>query len=274
MSRLKHSNKDYTEADLPTNRREVFRDCYREQFPVIFRAGLAAAGAFLPYVVVLLMRDGYLSAQVAEGVAYADAYRTANTKYGVLFALAIGLFFLFYAGVIRVLRQLTWREPIFFGEDYRNGFKFDAFRFALVGVFVGIVHTLVKSLSDSVVTYLLQGVYLTIVLPSFAWFILQNVYYKVDFLGGLRNGILHYLRSLPVTLLLLFLTFLPFISVTVFAPTLVRYVGLILLAVFWTVPVTMVWLLYASHLFDITTNRENYPQIYRRGMTDDLQSKK
>ena len=107
---------------------------------------------------------------------------------------------------------------------------------------------------------------MTLILPAAVWVLLQNVYYKVSISGSIRNGVLCYLRSLPATLLLLLLTALPPFLVLSFVPVLVRYPLLLLLAVFWVVPMTMVWLLYASHLFDRTINRETYPEICRRGL--------
>lgn len=124
----------------------------------------------------------------------------------------------------------------------------------------------IGSLSGSVVTYLLFGVYLTPVLPVAAWTLLQNVYYKVSVFGGVRNGVLHYLRSLPVTLLFVLATALPLFAALTFAPVIVRYPLLILFALFGIVPLAMMWLLYASHLFDHTINRETYPGIWRRGL--------
>ena len=265
MKKLKHTLKDVTEADLPATRREVFRDCYREQFSVIFRLGLITLGGFLPCLFVLWLRDAYLS-QAAAGGDVAGALRMANIRYGLPLVLAAALFFMVFAGVVRVLRQLLWREPVFFGDDFRRGFRSDAFRFALIALFTAAVRLFIGSLSGSVVTYLLFGVYLTLVLPVAAWTLLQNVYYKVSVFGGVRNGVLHYLRSLPVTLLLVLATALPLFAALTFVPIVVRYPLLILFALFGIVPLAMMWLLYASHLFDRTINRETYPEIWRRGL--------
>ena len=133
-------------------------------------------------------------------------------------------------------------------------------------MFTAAVRLLIGSLSGSVVTYLLFGVYLTLVLPVAAWTLLQNVYDKVSAFGGVRNGVLHYLRSLPMTLLLVLATALPLFAALTFAPVIVRYPLLILFALFGIVPLAMMWLLYASHLFDRTINRETYPGIWRRGL--------
>ena len=46
----------------------------------------------------------------------------------------------------------------------------------------------------------------------------------------------------------------------------VKYIVLIVLDLFYIVPLTMCWMLYASHIFDKYINKEHYPQIYRKGM--------
>lgn len=97
----------------------------------------------------------------------------------------------------------------------------------------------IGSLSGSVVTYLLFGVYLTPVLPVAAWTLLRNVYDKVSVFGGVRNGVLHYLRSLPVTLLFVLVTVLPLFAALTFAPAIVRYPLLLLFALFGIVPLAM-----------------------------------
>lgn len=264
MKKLKHTLKDVTEADLPATRRAVFRECYREQFSVVFRLGLITLGGFLPCLFVLWLRDAYLSQ--AAGGDFAGALRAANIRYGLPLTLAVALFFLVVSGVARVLRQLLWREPVFFGDDFRRGFRCDALRFALVAWFTSLVRLLIGSLSGSAVTYILFGVYFTLVLPAAAWTLLQNVYYRVSLFGGIRNGVLHYLRALPMTLLLVAATALPLFALLTFAPIVVRYPLLLLFALFGAVPLMMVWLLCASRLFDRTINRETYPEIYRRGL--------
>lgn len=75
-----------------------------------------------------------------------------------------------------------------------------------------------------------------------------------------------FIGSLPVTLLFVLVTVLPLFAALTFAPIVVRYPLLILFALFGIVPLAMMWLLYASHLFDRTINRETYPGTRRRGL--------
>lgn len=69
-----------------------------------------------------------------------------------------------------------------------------------------------------------------------------------------------------MTLLFVLVTVLLLFAALTFAPIVVRYPLLILFALFGIVPLAMMWLLYASRLFDRTINRETYPGIRRRGL--------
>lgn len=115
-----------------------------------------------------------------------------------------------------VPNRIERRGAKLFGDDFRRGFRSDAFRFALIALFTAAVRL---------------------------------------FIG-----------SLPVTLLFVLVTVLPLFAALTFAPIVVRYPLLILFALFGIVPLAMMWLLYASHLFDRTINRETYPGTRRRGL--------
>ena len=119
-------------------------------------------------------------------------------------------------GDIHVPNRIERRGAKLFGDDFRRGFRSDAFRFALIALFTAAVRL---------------------------------------FIG-----------SLPVTLLFVLVTVLPLFAALTFAPIVVRYPLLILFALFGIVPLAMMWLLYASHLFDRTINRETYPGTRRRGL--------
>lgn len=273
MKRIRCRREDYTEAELPRTRREVFRDLYREQFPMIFRIGLLSMVLLLPILLVLMMKDTYVlteASKLGEAIA-ADTLRpilrVADMRYGLLMLVAVTLSAALFSSVVRVVRQFVWREPIFFSDDLKNGLRNDAGRFALVGFFLSLVSYLIELMDGSGVTYILYGIYIVLILPVMAWVLLQTVYYRIGVFAAIRNGLFHYLQTLPATLLLVAATAVPFLLVTLLAGNLiVKYVLLLLLGLFGIPPLTMAWLLYALHHFDRTINRLQYPQIWRRGL--------
>lgn len=273
MKKIRCRREDYTEAELPRTRREVFRDLYREQFSMIFRIGLLSMVLLLPILLVLMMKDAYVlteASKLGDTIA-ADTLRpimrVADMRYGLLMILAVTLSATLFSAVVRVVRQLVWREPIFFSDDLKNGLRNDAGRFAIAGFFLSLVSYLIELMDGSGVTYILYGLYIVLILPVMAWVLLQTVYYRIGGFSAIRNGLFHYLQTLPVTLLLVALTAVPYLLVTLLAGNfIVKYVLLLLLGLFGIAPLTMAWLLYALHHFDRTINREQYPQIWRRGL--------
>lgn len=271
MRRPKCAPNDFTEADLPGTRRQVFFDCYKEHFSVILRAGLLCFLFLFPVLATEFLRDVYIVGAVASlpestDAAIAAVYHTADVIFGLAGIVAFSLFAAFLSGVVRILRQTIWGEPLFFWDDFRIGFKSDALRFASVALLLAIQNYLVNLLERTFYAYVLYGAFAVIVLPIGAWMILQTVCYRLKWFASAKNAVIYYVRTLPATILLIGGTVLPFFLVRRISSMSVKYAVLAFLSVFGVVPLVMVWMLYAFHTFDRYLNREHYPQIYRKGM--------
>ena len=270
--KMKCTADDYTENDLPLTRKDVFCECYREHFRLIFNTGLLCLAFLIPVIIVSFMRDMYgisavvqLEEQTAEKVA-AVVYQ-ADAVYGLFQILAQTLFAVLFAGVVQFLRQLLWNEPIFFGDDLKRGFKSNSLRYGITVFVLSVNNYLINVFTASIINYILNGIFVVIILPVTIWFLLQSIYYNLSVFASIKNAILLYIKTLPVTLLLLVCTIVPFWLITnLISLLLVKYIVLIVLYLFYIVPLTMCWMLYASHIFDKYINKEHYPQIYRKGM--------
>ena len=144
--KMKCTADDYTENDLPLTRKDVFCECYKEHFRLIFNTGLLCLAFLIPVIIVSFMRDmyvisavGQLKEQTVEKVS-AMVYQ-ADAVYGLFQILAQTLFAVLFAGVVQFLRQLLWNEPIFFGDDLKRGFKSNSLRYGIT-VFVLSVNKL------------------------------------------------------------------------------------------------------------------------------------
>ena len=279
MRKIKCSKEDVTEQDLPSTRRQVFADCYKEQFMVILRLGFLCLALILPAVLIVIMKDNFIIGATAELTeitqeTLSPIYYAANLKYGFLSVLAFTLFFTLFSGAMRIIRQLVWRDPIFWKEDYISGMKNDSVRYAIISFLIAIINYLIGLLDGSVVTYILYGIFVGLILPVMIWSLLQTVYYKVGFFMGIRNSVLYYLKTLPLTLLMIIVTVLPFWIVTELIPiNLVKYISLFVLALFYIIPIAMVWLLFACRYFDEFLNKEQYPSVYRKGLRPQTEAK-
>ncbi len=150
---------------------------------------------------------------------------------------------------------------------FKKGMKQNYGRFLQVILLIVLPEALLKCLTPSVAVDFLQGFWAVILVPIGVWVLLQTVYYQLGFGASVRNAMAYYIKTFLITLVLLLVTALPFYLMIHFAGlALVKYFGLIVLAIFYIVPVTMLWLLYASHIFDRHINQEHYPSLYRKGM--------
>ena len=283
MKKIKCAKKDFTEADLPLTRTQMFFDCYKEQFSLIFRVGLLCLLFFSPTMIIWLMHDGYLvdalnalPEQTTERIE--AVYLSANMVFGLMELLAAVLFFVLFAGIAQILRQLCWGEPVFFFEDFKKGIRENAGRFAVVGVVLSLFRYLLGLLSNSAYAFLSFSIFALIFVPLGIWVLLQTLYSRLRWGQVIKNAVFYLVRALPMTLLLLVGTVLPFLLVRSFVTLLIaKYLLLLLLALFYVVPVAMVWILYACQTFDICLNKQRYPHIYRKGLrpdASDLQDQK
>ena len=270
--KMKCTLDDYTENDLPLTRKDVFCECYREHFRLIFNIGLLCLAFLTPIIIVSFMRDLYivsavsaLDEQTAEKVA-AVCYQ-ANAVYGLFQIVAQTLFAVLFAGVVQLIRQLLWNEPVFLGDDLKRGLKSNSLKYGITVLILSIINYIVNVFTESVIFYILSGVLVALILSVAIWFLLQGIYYKLGVWASIKNAILLFVRTVPVTLLLLICTIVPFWLVSnLINLVLVKYIVLIVLYLLYIVPLTMCWMLYASHIFDRYLNKEHYPQIYRKGM--------
>ena len=272
MRKMKCTTKDFTEADLPLMRKDMFFDCYKEQFSLILRVGLLCLLFLLPMLLVLFFRDMYiigalktLEEQTAENIQ--EVYMSANVVFGAMEAVASVIFFVLFAGIAQVLKQLCWGEPIFFGDDFKNGLKDNGSRFAVVGIVLSAVGYFVGLMSSSSLFFVVFVMYAAVFVPIGIWILLQSLYYRLPWTKAIKNATLYLVRTLPVTILLLACITLPFWLVTTFVSLIaVRYMLLAILAVFYAVPVALAWILYALKTFGECINKKYFPEMYRKGL--------
>lgn len=272
MKKLKCAKKDFTEADLPATRKQMFFDCYKEQFSLIFKIGLVCLLMFVPVIVVWLMRDAYLTnalnsleEQTSENVT--AIYLSANQVFGLFEFLAFTLFFALFSGVAQIVRQLCWGEPVFFRDDFKKGVKENIGSFAIVSAVVFAFRYAVNLLMTSDFYYVLIGMVLLVFAPIGIWVLLQKLYYRLRWTQIIKNAVLYFINTFPVTLLLLVCTVLPLWLVTSLVQLMVvKYLVVLLLIVFGAVPMTMCWVLYACHTFDVWLNKKSHTEIYRKGL--------
>lgn len=282
MKRLKSKQEDFTEDDLPQKRTQVFAYCYREHFSLLFMLGCLCLLLLLPVLIVTVMSDSYvinavaaLEESTAENIARVR-YK-AETMFGLIQIGTFTLFFTLLTGVIQVLRQMIWNEPVFFGDDYKTGLKSNALVFSLVAILLSGLYYFLNVITNTVLLYVSYALFYVFILPISLWVVTQSVYYKLGTFGIIKNAVIFYIKTFPVTLLAVFLTVAPFWLIDNLIPLgliYIKYLIFVVLAIFYIVPLIIGWLLYACRIFDKSINKEHYPQAYRKGMKSVIEEEK
>ncbi len=263
---------DFTEEDLPANRKEVFQSCFREHFSLLVKLAVLLFVSLLPALILWMVRQLQIHAQIAalsnpdEEMKAAVFFRT-NLLFGWSEVVAIVLFGIALAGITAILKRVLWDLPVFFWDDFRKGIKSNGLSFALLFFILGLLTYFLRLMNDSLLQYIAEGLLIFILCPVFFWLMLNRIYYDLSVLQRFENALLFTLKTLPVTLLLSFLTFAPVVAALQLIPLLL--VAALVLAFYGSVlllPLILVWMLYANHVFDRYINREYHPEIYRKGM--------
>lgn len=257
---------------LPKTRKEVLHFCFRKHLGSILRLDLLSLLFFLPSLLALVVKESYYMGilQNMENPVTEDVFALGvhtNLIFGVFEAAALLLLLVLMAGATRVIRQLFWQEMYSFGSAFKDGIRYNTGRFLLVGLLLVVPAYVLNCLVPTVPTRLLYWGYLLIYLPICIWTLLQSVYYNQKLWPTVRNSVILMIHTLPETLLLTAVNVLPFYLLSNTAPlTLIKYSILLGLALLYIIPITMIWMLYANHIFDKFINKEHFPEYYHRGM--------
>lgn len=277
MKKRKQASSDFTFAQLPHNRKEVFFDCLKLRFGTVVCCGLLLLLFLLPvlaveaaYDIVQLniynsVVDGTLSEMQAAVYSGELQIYTSLVQTVCMCIFTVGL-----AGVARVLRQLVWGEPIFFWVDFKRGISQNAARFVAVFAIcalTNVLSVLCSTMLDDmpIVGYIPLGALIFVVIPVALFVLSQSTVYDVGFGKAISNGLAFYGKRLWQTLL--FTVLIVVVALARFAPiSVLKYLLLALCAVFLLPMYVMAWLLVSYGVFDETINNENYPELFDKGV--------
>lgn len=266
---------DFSEQNLPHNRKEVFFDCVKLYWQKLLLLGLIMLACAVPLLTVSAVCDTVqqgLSRQLEDGVIDKVAYngQTAWLRFAEALIdipcyviVCIGL-----SGAARIIRQMIWAEPLFFANDFADGIKKNWLTFCLCGFLVSLLNVYLafaESFGGGLPAYLPLGVVTIVVLPTALWMMAASSVYNIGIGKNITNSFVLYIKTPFVTWLFVAL----FASVAI--PGLIGFVALrcIFLAVFIVVllpALVMLWQLVCYAYFDKFINKQAYPEIVDKGI--------
>lgn len=275
--KLKKAQRDFTENDLPSNRKEVFFDIFKNRFRYLIRCGLFLFLTAIPFLIICLFKTyslaGILSDYTANMMSQTE-YETAIQTYSFIFDLLIVLssFILSIgiSGMSRVIRQLAYLEPLFFGKDFGDGIKMNYKQICVHVMLLTIIYMLSDISSKAnmnvvVMNYIPMVIFLFIIIPLFLYCLSQTNVYIMPVFKAIKNSMLLLFKSVPVCVLFClvifgftFLNYIPNFNISV-----IIYV----LVIVFIVPMYyLAWFLYSSYVFDKHINKQYYPEIVDKGI--------
>ena len=277
--KIKAAESDFVAEMLPKNRKEVFFDSLKMRYPVFLWAGLVLFLFALPACLLLVFRDFQIYgmySSFAEGNITEEELATALTSFRVSFTLpqliALPLFGLGLAGVIKVLRQLIWAEGVYYFADFKEGVKENGVRyvslFLLAAAFIVLSVFTESYLSDAgnPVRYILFALAYVVLFPAALYMLSLTAVYNIKLWGCIKNSFIFYIKTFPVTILFALLFAGCYFGILVIPNLTVKYILTPMLIVFVLPLYIVAWLLYSCRTFDKFINEQHHPEYFGKGI--------
>ena len=272
------SSTDYKYSSLPTSRKEAFKDVYRHNFKNITLSGLMLLLFAVPLIVFLIFMDYGKTGMTLQRYSEKELIAVLLlwdiiVNVGVVVLLYVVLIALM--GVTRVLKLLVWQEGIDFFYDFKVGIKENIKHFSLLYLFSALLFLGTYFVYIFLLNFII-GIWLIILfdivfVSLFLWALFVINVYQTTLWNYIKNAAFFFSRSILLTILFVILITFPFFSI--FIPLsgvtiVVKYSLIIIMLVFYYPFMNIVGYLYSLSKFDTFINKDNYPEIYRKGLYD------
>ncbi len=277
----KTASQDFDITQLPGTRIQSIKDILTNQWLTLLKIGFALLFFSLPILIHTFLTNitlyeinlAYELGNITKEYAALEIYRTTNTTNLILIPLlmfsGIGL-----SGVLRILRNLIWQNPLFFGSDFKQGVKSYGTHTVFSLLIIGLLNFIAQ--------YVFRGSYFTsntwsmnlaivmmIVVIVFCFLIIfyvitQNMLYTLTWRGLYKNAFMYALRYFFKTILLA-LIFMPWLAL--FVSYDIGFIIIVLLLIVVILPVELLIVIeYAFDIYDQTINQLHFKEIYRKGL--------
>lgn len=270
-----------TPKNLPNNRRQVFFDVLSIHWKTFFLFGLLFLLLCLPMNVVSVLKTLFLNNLYAEAGNLGDEEKrqlvstimslnitAAVLQISCILFLAAGI-----AGFVKVIRQYSWLENVYFKTDFFSGIKENGGQMLLLGLLVSVVYVLcvyafnfaqvVNNPLLSVLALVPIGFSIFLGIPITAYAVVCISIYKNTFKQILLTALACFINK-PLRTLGFLVGCLAAFAVQLIPNFLVLIISKILLT--FIIPIIfLAWYLFALDRLDQVVNKENYPSLVGKG---------
>ena len=262
----KSTLRNFTEAMLPRDRKSQFFDCLRQRKDLILKSAMILFLFQIPFLAVKTIANLTYANMLATNVDTAIIAAFLRVVY-MLQIPCYAIMGLGFAAISRVLRQLIFSEPVFFGYHLKMGLTQNGKRFTgifLLGGIILFLCNLSKFFWSGFISYVPAVIFTVIFLPAGLYMLSQAVFYEVRFTQSFSNGIVLLVAELRPTL---------GFSLFVMALGMIDYIPLLLVRILLNCGIIVAlpiielgWLLFSCQVFDKTINPKLNPEIIGKGL--------
>lgn len=279
--KLKNSDTDFNYSDMPSTRRQVFLDVYKNRFWLVLGQGALLFVFLLPFLAVyiignvkvyetnLMFENNLISSEEATNKIFA-----LNNAVNLLLIPCLCIFAVGLSGVCGLFRKLVWQEPIMLVHDFGKSLKANAWHFIIAFFIIGLANYLLR--------YCLQNLYFSSDFAAqaalcaslvFAFlivfitplFLAQTTVYNLPVSGKFKNSFLLSMRAPLKSLIMLLLNVAPYLLLLINNQYL--FIGAIILLPLLVTPMQILSsTLICDSVLDEYVNKENFTEIYKKGL--------
>ena len=269
MKEQKASKKDFTVENLPHNRVEVFFDVIKQRYDVLLKIGVLLLVFLLPFLMVKLIEQAaYINLISADNASENDIISlqlsVSIVNVGPIVFFGFGL-----SGVMKIIRNLVWYEPIFFFKDFRSGQRQNKLIYIFVFLIYGLISVLIKYLNGIIENNFLKtipvGLCLALLLPIGMYILSATVVYKDGFVSLLKSAVVFFIKTVPISFLFVLVLSGAF-CVELIDHIIIRYVLIVFVILICLPMYLLAWTLYSHKIFDKMVNYKIYPGYVDKGI--------
>lgn len=277
--KIRKAEYDFMEQGLPSNRVEVFFDSLKLRYGLIMKTGLLLFAFMMPLLAAFFTKDAYIvsiQSLLTKGEITESSYEAMYSMVcRIAYLACIPCFMIFslgLAGALRVFRQLIWGEGIFFIQDFFDGLKKNALHYILYAFLFGVAHylsrmALLLNISSGLLKVLPIVITLFILLPIILFALMESQFYKLKIHQEVKNGFLLYIRTFFKSFIALAIILIPvmFVYINLYY---FKMIAIILFMILILPLVLLGEIIFFTGQFDRFINKDNYPEIYRKGLVE------
>ena len=285
MIKKEYSQKDFNADLLPLTRKKQLKEIFKNDFKKIGLIALlilafsiplivchSLLSALAPTITVTLYNAGKTEDEIIKTLSLYNFIFEGASIIGYLI-LSIGV-----AGSIRVLRNIVFAEGVLFKDDFLKGIKmyfkifvlyfliFGFIKFGLAGM--NLISIFINATYIKIINAFFTVTFYILLVPVGLICMSYSIYYQNKFKDVFANSIkifvANFIKFLPfIVFPIAFYYLVPLISDFSFRILAEILIFLILVPLF-----ILFFHLVCLSIFDKAINEKNYPEIYRKGLSN------